>query len=54
MNECIEQSLYDILDNLNDRLVQLYYISCWELDDREGMRVSQTILHVRGLNYDSV
>ena len=47
MNELIEDSLYDTLDKLPTRLVQLYYLNSWELDDRDGMRVSGNILYAR-------
>lgn len=47
MNEYREKSLYDILDKLSTRLVQLYYVSCWETDDKDGMRVSGNILYAR-------
>jgi hypothetical protein len=47
MNEYREKSLYDILDKLSTRLVQLYYVSCWETDDTDGMRVSGNILYAR-------
>ena len=47
MNELREKSLYDILDKLSTRLVQLYYVSCWETDDKDGMRVSGNILYAR-------
>jgi len=47
MNELKEQSLYDILDKLSTRLVQLYYVSSWELDDKDGMRVAGNILYAR-------
>ena len=47
MNEYVEDSLYDILDKLSTRLVQLYYVSCWETDDTDGMRISANILYVR-------
>ena len=47
MNELMEDSLYDTLDKLSTRLVQLYYVTCWELDDQDGMRVSGNILYTR-------
>lgn len=47
MNELREQNLYDILDKLSTRLVQLYYVSCSETDDKDGMRVSGNILYAR-------
>tara|TARA_E500000318_G_scaffold12207_1_gene11172 strand:+ start:218 stop:376 length:159 start_codon:yes stop_codon:yes gene_type:complete len=47
MNELKEQSLYDILDKLSTRLVQLYYVNSWELDDKDGMRVAGNILYAR-------
>jgi len=47
MNEHREQSLYDILDKLSTRLVQLYYVACWETDDQDGMRISGNILYAR-------
>ena len=47
MNELIEDSLYDTLDKLPTRLVQLYYLNSWELDDKDGMRVSGNILYAR-------
>ena len=47
MNEHREQSLYDILDKLSTRLVQLYYVNSWELDDKDGMRVAGNILYAR-------
>ena len=49
MNELKEQCLYDILDKLSTRLVQLYYVNSWELDDKDGMRVSGNILYMRNL-----
>ena len=47
MNEHREKILYDILDKLSTRLVQLYYVSCWETNDTDGMRVAGNILYVR-------
>ena len=47
MNEHREQNLYDILDKLSTRLVQLYYVNSWELDDKDGMRVAGNILYAR-------
>lgn len=47
MNELIEENLYDTLDKLSTRLVQLYYVACWETDDKDGMRVSGNILYAR-------
>ena len=47
MNELREQNLYDILDKLSTRLVQLYYVSCWETEDKDGMRISGNILYAR-------
>ena len=47
MNEHREQSLYDILDKLSTRLVQLYYVNSWELNDKDGMRVAGNILYAR-------
>tara|TARA_A100001011_G_scaffold321613_1_gene342632 strand:- start:58 stop:216 length:159 start_codon:yes stop_codon:yes gene_type:complete len=47
MNELKEQSLYDILDKLSTRLVQLYYVNSWELNDKDGMRVAGNILYAR-------
>lgn len=47
MNELKEQSLYDILDKLSTKLVQLYYVNSWELDDKDGMRVAGNILYAR-------
>ena len=47
MNELKEQNLYDILDKLSTRLVQLYYVNSWELDDKDGMRISGNILYAR-------
>ncbi len=47
MNEHVEDSLYDILDRLSTKLVQLYYNNSWELDDQDGMRVSGNILYAR-------
>ena len=47
MNEYVEDSLYDILDRLSTKLVQLYYLNSWELDDKDGMRVSGNILYAR-------
>ena len=49
MNEYREQSLYDILDKFSTRLVRLYYLACWETDDKDGMRIANTILHYRGV-----
>ena len=43
MNEYVEDSLYDVLDRLSTKLVQLYYLNSWELDDKDGMRVSGNI-----------
>jgi len=47
MDEHREKSLYDILDKLSTRLVRLYYVSCWETDDKDGMRVASTVIHCR-------
>lgn len=47
MNEIMEDSLYDVLDKLPTKLVQLYYVNSWELDDQDGMRVSGNILYAR-------
>lgn len=47
MNEYVEDSLYDVLDRLSTKLVQLYYVSCWETDDTDGMRVAGNILYAR-------
>ncbi len=47
MNEYVENSLYDVLDRLSTKLVQLYYLNSWELDDKDGMRVSGNILYAR-------
>ena len=47
MNEIMEDSLYDTLDKLPTKLVQLYYVNSWELDDQDGMRVSGNILYTR-------
>jgi len=47
MNELIEENLYDTLDKLPTKLVQLYYVACWETDDKDGMRVSGNILYAR-------
>ena len=49
MNELIEENLYVTLDKLPTRLVQLYYVNSWELDDKDGMRVSGNILYMRNL-----
>ncbi len=49
MNEYVEDSLYDVLDRLSTKLVQLYYVNSWELDDQDGMRVSGNILYMRNL-----
>tara|TARA_R100000951_G_scaffold8580_3_gene7802 strand:- start:887 stop:1045 length:159 start_codon:yes stop_codon:yes gene_type:complete len=49
MNEYVENSLYDVLDRLSTKLVQLYYLNSWELDDKDGMRVSGNILYMRNL-----
>ena len=49
MNELMQDSLYDTLDKLSTRLVQLYYVNSWELDDQDGMRVAGNILYVRNL-----
>jgi hypothetical protein len=49
MNEYREKSLYDILDKFSTRLVRLYYLACWETDDKDGMRIANTILHCRGV-----
>tara|TARA_B100001769_G_scaffold134622_1_gene105312 strand:+ start:2156 stop:2314 length:159 start_codon:yes stop_codon:yes gene_type:complete len=49
MNEYVENSLYDVLDKLSTKLVQLYYLNSWELDDKDGMRVSGNILYMRNL-----
>ena len=51
MNEYVEDNLYDILDRLSTKLVQLYYLNSWELDDKDGMRVSGNILYARNF-YD--
>lgn len=47
MNEYVESSLYDTLDKLSTPLVQQYYVVCWEIDDKDGMRVADNILHAR-------
>ena len=47
MNEYVENSLYDVLDKLSTKLVQLYYLNSWELDDKDGMRVAGNILYAR-------
>ena len=47
MNELIEENLYVTLDKLPTRLVQLYYVNSWELDDQDGMRVAGNILYAR-------
>ena len=47
MNEYVEDSLYDVLDRLSTKLVQLYYLNSWELDDKDGMRVAENILYAR-------
>ena len=49
MNELMQDSLFDTLDKLSTRLVQLYYVNSWELDDQDGMRVAGNILYVRNL-----
>ena len=49
MNELMQDSLYDVLDRLSTKLVQLYYVNSWELDDQDGMRVSGNILYMRNL-----
>ena len=49
MNEYVEDSLYDVLDRLSTKLVQLYYLNSWELDDKDGMRISGNILYIRNL-----
>ena len=52
MNEYTEQSLYDILDKFDTAKVKLYYLACAETGDKDGMRVSNTILHCRGESYE--
>ena len=49
MNEYIEKSLYDVLDKMETRLVQLYLVACYECqpEDHEGIRVAQNILYCR-------
>ena len=47
MNELMQDSLYDVLDRLSTKLVQLYYVNSWELDDQDGMRVAGNILYSR-------
>ena len=47
MNDYMVTSLYDVLDKLPTRLVQLYYVNSWELDDQDGVRVSGNILYAR-------
>ena len=47
MNEYVEKSLYDVLDKLPTRLVQLYYVNSCESDDQDGVRVSGNILYAR-------
>ena len=47
MNEYVEKNLYEILDKLETRLVQLYYVSCWETNNEDGMRISGNILYAR-------
>ena len=54
MNEHREKSLYDILDKFSTRLVRLYYLSCAETGDEDGMKISNTILHCRtGESYET-
>ncbi len=54
MSELREKSLYDILDKFSTRLVRLYYLSCAETGDEDGMRISNTILHCRtGKSYET-
>ena len=52
MNEYVEKSLYDILDKQETAVVKLYYLACSETGDKDGMRVSNTILHCRGESYE--
>ena len=52
MNEYKEKSLYDILDKFDTPKVKLYYLACAETGDKDGMRVSNTILHCRGESYE--
>ena len=53
MNEYVEKSLYDILDKQETAVVKLYYLACSETGDKDGMRVSNTILHCRGESYET-
>lgn len=52
MNEYVEKSLYDILDKFDTPKIKLYYLACAETGDKDGMRVSDTILHCRGESYE--
>ena len=40
--------MFNILDTFSTRLVRLYYLACWETDDKDGMVVSKNILNLRG------
>ena len=42
------EELFNILDKFSTRLVRLYYLACWETDDKDGMVVSKNILNMRG------
>ena len=48
MNEYTEQSLYDLLDKHETKVVKLYYLACSETGDEYGMKVANHILYCRG------
>ena len=48
MSQKRNEELFNILDKFSTRLVRLYYLTCWETDDQDGMVVSKNILNMRG------
>ena len=53
MNEYLEKSLYDILDNRPTNIVKLYYVICLDQGDKDGMNVADNILRCRGESYET-
>ena len=47
MSQKRNEELFNILDKFSTRLVRLYYLACWETDDKDGMRISGNILYAR-------
>ena len=50
MSEYYEQSLYDVLDKLDTRVLQCYLLSCQEHKYYDEVRVAANILRVRYIN----